>query len=219
MEIYIKKGEMIPESVIKFFIGEKIINKYVQAGADIIIKPINDEKVSVEFAENINPTLKSVILKENKDLNPMDTECMIHIKTNDMEKDGYTGTITNIPSIHAMGRNCIVETNIKKGELIPEEIIKFFIDGKVINKYVSAGMDITIKKIDDDTIEILGAGNREYCVYIGGNSKSPCYIQIDTDSMQKDGEKITGSLTQKPSTIKFINNDKICVNEIMCTAQ
>jgi hypothetical protein len=101
-----------------------------------------------------------------------------------------------------------MEKIIKKGENISEELMTFFIDGEVINQYITAGMDMSIRR-DNDEIYISTEEEADGCLYVGNTATvSKTFIKIDTNAMQNDGKSIVGPLVQVPSCVHFTNSEK-----------
>ena len=89
--VLIKKDESIPKEYITFFMGINIVNKYIKAGNDIILKRIGS---------NV-----SISLKTKKDINIKSSIIVVDMIS--MKSDGinvYNEPLINRPNIKFIGK-------------------------------------------------------------------------------------------------------------------
>ena len=103
---------------------------------------------------------------------------------------------------------------IRKGESIPEELVKFYIGSDIINTYVTAGIDIQIVRLNESTIEIRVVETeevvRDVAIAFNPDANVKCILSIDAHGARRDGIKIDGSSFYSNFTnMHFIGNTKI----------
>jgi hypothetical protein len=98
---------------------------------------------------------------------------------------------------------------IKKDQIIPEEYIVFIIGNRIVNKYISAGNNMVIKKIDKDTIHISFHNKKKINILSS-------VMKLDAKTMRNDGiDIIKNNLLNYPNIVFRGNCSRVCQFELL----